>query len=256
MCYGFHPALEVLEGRAETRQLAFFDKLFEVQVAPRSDGFHYAKDDIPVLLSRDGRLEATVLRWDLIPRHYLKERNPSLKEVVAIKNSRRPAGGVPPSAIFNSYNARMETVAEKLSFKQSWKEGRRFAVPVLKYRERPDMELAPPEFRDAEFNIQPDEGHFLAGLWDEWKNDREESLLSGTVLTLSSAGNAKIEGIWHERAPVLLPADQVETWLSPQTSPEEARQLCTLIRSERIRIEKVMKKPAIKPDDGQLDLFG
>jgi putative SOS response-associated peptidase YedK len=282
MCYGFYPVLENHDHTVWVQRDFFYDLFRQGKIAPRGDGFSYAKDPLPVLLS-PGTLtlssspivpaltqspSVSVLRWDLVPRTYRQEHDIPLSEMLVFKNSRKIFPGTTRALGFSSYNARMETVAELPSFRKPWQEGLRFITPVAKYRERPNMDSAPHEFRNREYNILLEEGYYLAGLWDEWKNHRSESLLSGTVLTLSSEGNEKIRSIWHERAPVLLHASKIEEWLDPKTTPESARKLCQLIASDHIHVEEVIRPPKtlgsemMRPDNkldaglpGQLDLF-
>jgi putative SOS response-associated peptidase YedK len=246
MCYGSKPVANA-KGGIDWIPNDEFNRLYQDGViVTRRDGYHYAKDALAAFVRRGSKVAVIPMRWDLIPRHFLGKEETSLLEAIKRKNSRaKGAGG------FDSYNARVETVADLYSFRQPWKEGLRMATPVTGFKERPNMEGAPKEFTGREYEVLLDGGHWLAGLWDRWDNGKGESLDSCAILTMDSAGNDRIRGIWHERTPIVLTESQIGEWLDPETTPERALAMCRLFPPERMEIKEVVKeKPA------QTDLFG
>jgi putative SOS response-associated peptidase YedK len=242
MCYGWYPVTD-----PDTGWLHFVDRIDFYQlyragkIVTRSDGFHYAKDTVGALVWRGGGIEAVPMRWDLVPRNFLQKENPSLAEVIKKKNSRRkdPATGRPVG--FSSYNARVETVANLVSFRMPWQEGLRMASPILAFRERANMDEAPAEFRNREWNIHLHQPCYLAGIWDAWRNPAGESMESCSIITLSSEGNPMLRGIWHERCPVILEESQVEEWLDPLTTPTRAMEMCRLFPAGKMEVKEVGK---------------
>jgi putative SOS response-associated peptidase YedK len=264
MCYGSRPVVN-LEGGLEWVPNAEFNRLYrEGEIVVRKDGYHYAKDDIGVLLwrgpgggqgggqgGRNGRVEAAIMRWDLVPRHYLRREDPTLEEALRKKASRAKDPETGRATGFTSYNARIETLASLPSYRDPWKEGLRMVAPASAFKERPNMEGAPREFTGKEYEVILDGTCFLAGIWDAWLNSRGERLESCSIITMDSLGNDKIRSIWHERTPIVLRMDQVEEWLDPRTPPERALALCRLYPADRMEIREVpreAREPRKDPD--------
>ena len=104
-------------------------------------------------------------------------------------------------------NARVETVAEKPSFRAAFKK-RRCLVPASGYFEW----KGEAGHKQPYFIHQPD-GHLLmfAGLWEGWKPaDAAEWLHTFTVIT---GEPSKVSGDIHDRQPVILPPESWQEWL-------------------------------------------
>jgi putative SOS response-associated peptidase YedK len=228
------------------------------------EGFRFAKDDVPVLLE-DGELR--LMRWDLIPRSFLRLENVSIAEAIQKKNSRAVNPATGKSWGFSSYNARIETVETLWAFKEAWREGARGVIPIRAFRERPNMEGAPEESKGREYEISLDGTYFLAALYDTWTAKSGESLESCTVITGPSDDIPALQGIWHERVPILLSEEARDAWLDPATTPKAALALLRAApvpaltvtevpKPEKAKVEKTKpekpEKPA--PDAGQLAL--
>jgi putative SOS response-associated peptidase YedK len=259
MCYAYKPAplpgIKIPDHASET-----------------SDGFHYPTNAVPVVVRGE---EARVMRWDLIPRGFLRNENLTASEALRKKNSRalNPATG--KSWGFTSYNARIETVESLWTFKEAWREGNRGVISVTAFRERPNMDGAPPESKGREFEITLDQIYYLAALFDTWKSKDGETVESCTVITGPSDDVPALQGIYHERTPILLSHEDCEAWLNPATTPKAALALLraakvpkmTVVevpkkeklkkeKPVKVRKEKVEKKKAKKEDDLAVDLFG
>jgi len=234
MCYAFSPVQDptghitwlppkvvkqyIQEGKIQEPKWTF--------PGDRTDIYRWTKNGI----------EPTQMRFDLVPRFYLKKENLPLEEMLKRKRSKKKGGGG-----FDSYNARSESIFEKASFRTPWAEGNRMVVRVDAFRERPNMDEAPKEFRGREYIIRLGSPKNLAGVWDRWENRQGESLESFSIVTLDSLGNQMLRGIWHERCPLILDDSQVEEWLDPKTSPERAKELIRLYSAEQMTLEEVKR---------------
>lgn len=246
MCYAYKPVYGHDGTLYKVPHREFQIMIRDGRIVPGSDGYHYARDTVGVLALRGSVIAALPMRWDLIPRDFLSEENPTLEQMVRKKNSRAKNPTTGKAWGFSSYNARMETVDQLWAFRRSWREGRRCAVPVASFKERPNMENAPPEFRGREYEILLDGTFYLAGIHDTWESRNGGSLDSFTVLTLDSKGNPLLESIWHERIPVLLTEAQVQSWLDPGMTPEAAKRMCVRWDADRMRAVP-LEKPAEAP---------
>lgn len=246
MCYGFYPVVKPVGGVDWVPREEFFRMHREGRVTVRGDGFHYVKDDIGVYTWRNG-IEAAPMYWDLVPRRFFQKENPSKAEMLKQKNSRAKG-----SKGFSSYNARSETVEELFSFRDPWREGKRMATPASAFRERPNMDGAPPEFRGKEYEVQLDGPMYLAGIWDKWENKAGEALDSCTIITVDSLGNSVLRGIWHERCPLILDESALQEWLDPKTTPERARDMFRLFPAARMEARLVPPPPGKSPEQQSL----
>ncbi len=111
-------------------------------------------------------------------------------------------------------NARAETVHEKPTFKKAFA-GRRCLLPVDGFYEwfQVDGEKQP-------FFLRPNDGSVLAlaGIYELWKDSEEESDLRFTLIT-TQASDAM--GHVHDRMPMVIDAQNWDTWLDPRMSNVE-----------------------------------
>jgi len=114
-------------------------------------------------------------------------------------------------------NARMESVAEKPSYRAAFKT-RRCLIPADGYYEwyqgrvSGSLKAVPKQ----PFYLHRKDGRSLAmaGLYEYWRNPvTDEVLTSATIITTSSQG--ALSQI-HDRMPVLLPEDRYRAWLDSE----------------------------------------
>lgn len=117
------------------------------------------------------------------------------------------------------FNARGETVATKPSFRSAFAK-RPCVIPVDGFYEwdhRPGQHRAPHYFtrRDGEPML-------FAGLYEHWRDPaRDEADALATCTIITTAPGADLEAI-HDRMPVVLEPDDVETWLDyDEHGPDE-----------------------------------
>jgi putative SOS response-associated peptidase YedK len=102
------------------------------------------------------------------------------------------------------FNARSETVAEKVSFRGAWRH-RRCLLPA-------------DAFYEKGHRIQRRDGalFWLAGIWDRWIGPDGSEVESCCVLT--TAPNALVAPL-HNRMPVIVPDGLEQAWLETKDGP-------------------------------------
>lgn len=146
-----------------------------------------------VRATAQGAREVAMLRWGLVP---------SWARDLAIGN--------------RMINARSETAAEKPSFRAAFK-SRRCVVPATGFFE---WKGEPGRKQPYAITVADQALFALAGLWESWRPKEGDPVETFTILTTEA--NETVAQV-HDRMPVILPADGVETWLSAQ--PRQAQAL-------------------------------
>ncbi len=163
---------------------------------------------IDVALTAPGGRQNQPMRWGLIPPW---------------------AKGAPMK--YPSFNARAETLAEKPTFRDSFRH-RRCLIPASGFYEwQKEGRTKRP------FWIHPKDGPLFvfAGLWAESEGP-EGTVLSVTIITCAAAGPlAEI----HPRTPVILPAEAWPIWEEPQAGRADLEALLRPAASERIAFHEV-----------------
>lgn len=120
-------------------------------------------------------------------------------------------------------NARGETVAEKPSFRAALRR-RRCLVPAdgfYEWYQQPGERTKTP----LAFRLQPPALMAFAGLWEVWQAPDGGELFSMTIITC--AANSFMAP-YHERMPVILPAEHYAEWLDP--CERDAKELLPLLQ--------------------------
>ncbi len=142
--------------------------------------------DFPVVRRNpDGVRSLDLLRWGLVP-SWSKDEKPA----------------------FATINARSETLAEKPSFRDAWRKGRRCIVPLDAFYEWQTL----PNGKKQPYAISRVDGGLmaLAGLWESKKLPDGTILRTFTIVTTSS--NTLLARL-HDRMPVILSAENIPLWL-------------------------------------------
>ena len=111
-------------------------------------------------------------------------------------------------------NARVETAAEKLTFRDDWK-SHRCIVPALYYYEWEHLTLNNGNTKTGDkYAIQPKDSNitWLCGLYHI-----ENSLPMFVILTRAAEENIRFI---HDRMPLIMPKDLIETWIKPDSDPD------------------------------------
>ena len=141
-----------------------------------------------------------------------------------------PSWAKDPAIANKLINARVETAAEKPSFRSSWR-SRRCLVPASGYYEW----TSAGKIRQPWLFRRKDEAPlFLAGLWESWRVTEQASLqgrFAGleagerveTFTIVTTQANEDVKEI-HHRMPVLLRPDQFDAWLTGASGAPAAAQ--------------------------------
>jgi putative SOS response-associated peptidase YedK len=128
------------------------------------------------------------------------------------------------------FNARGETIVEKPSFRSAFAK-RPCAIPVDGFYEwdhRPGRAKQPHFFTRAD-----GEPMVFAGLYEYWRGPEEpaDAELTRTCTIITTTPNEDMDAI-HDRMPVVLELDDVDTWINVREhEPEERLQLIVPARS-------------------------
>ena len=140
------------------------------------------------------------------------EESAAVRELVTGTWGLVPGWAKDPSIGSRMINARIETVAEKPAFRTAFGK-RRAVVPVDGYYEWYVPEAGPKQ----PFFLSRPGGLSLAGLYEWWKRPDGTWHLSFTILTTAAEG---VDGILHDRAPLIVPPDVLDDWLAPEPAPD------------------------------------
>jgi putative SOS response-associated peptidase YedK len=142
---------------------------------------------IDAVIERGGKRELLPMRWGLIPSWWSKP----LKEMKVA-----------------TFNARVETVAEKPVFRDAFKRTR-CLIPASGYYEWNDE----PDGKQPYYFTRRDEQPItIAGLWDTWHDRQAGETIKSCAMIITDAN--EFVGEVHDRMPVILEANQFEPWLS------------------------------------------
>jgi putative SOS response-associated peptidase YedK len=183
---------------------------FTLTTTPEEVARHFDLDEIPLLAPRfnvaPGQAIATISRAATGARRVLALRRWGLI----------PAWAKDPKIGNRMINARLETAAQKPSFRAAFRK-RRCLVPADGFYEwavragaaKQPFHIALPARRCFA----------IAGLWESWRDPEGASLESCTLLT--TAANAKLREV-HDRMPVILDPGDYDAWLDPALAGEES----------------------------------
>jgi putative SOS response-associated peptidase YedK len=247
VCYSFTPVGDPDTGRITWIPPKVLKDLERQGIVRKMDPY-FPGDMVEIWKWTKAGIEPFQARFDLVPSFF--KPHLSKAEMLKEKESRRKG-----SDGFSSYNARSESMLQKPTWKGPWRERKRMVVPVSAFRERPNEDDAPKEFRGREYLIQLASQGNLAGLYERWENGKGEVLDSFGIITVPSKGNALLESIYHPRCPLILDNGQVEQWLDPGTSQEQALRMVTLYPAGEMTLEEIVLAPKPRPHGEQQSLF-
>lgn len=148
-----------------------------------------------VRLDPEGKREVEMLRWGLVP-FWAKDLKIGTKMI----------------------NARCEGVEAKPSFRAAVKQ-RRCIVPASGFFE---WQGEPGHKQPYAITVPGQQLFAFAGLWECWKPPEGDPVETFTIITTDA--NAQVSRI-HDRMPVILPMEAIDTWLG---GPPEAA--CALLK--------------------------
>jgi putative SOS response-associated peptidase YedK len=156
-----------------------------------------------------------------------------------------------------TYNARSETVAEKPSFRDAWRMGRRCIVPAEDIYE-PNWETG----SAVRWRIRRRDGEPLgiAGLWSHWTGPDGRALLSFTMLTINADGHDLMRRFHRpddeKRMVVVLREAEYDAWLDaprerlPEFLAAYPAQALEALEAPLPRRGRAAARPAAQSDTG------
>jgi len=122
--------------------------------------------------------------------------------------SKKPAGFI---------NARAETLETRPSFKESFLR-RRCLIPADGFYEWEKLGKAKqPHY----FQVKDKDPFFFAGIWDEWQANGSAIKTCAIITTTAN----KVLATIHDRMPVILRDEELDTWLRSNAKPSELLEL-------------------------------
>ena len=178
-------------------QDTFTNYMFPTRFAPR---FNIAPSQPVLAIPNDAKNQADFFVWGLIP---MWAKDPSIGNRLI--------------------NARGETVAEKPSFRGSFKYKRCLILAdgFYEWKSFGNRKTKTPYF----IHMKDRKPFALAGLWDSWESPDGSSLKTCTIIT---TGPNELMQSLHDRMPVILHPRDHATWLD--TSPQTPERLLPLIK--------------------------
>ena len=147
--------------------------------------------NVLTIVERESVREAAVLQWGLIPAW-----SKSAKGII---------------------NARVETIAQKPSFNDSFQK-RRCLIPADGFYEwERNGKISQPYY----FRMKDGEPFAFAGVWDRWKGAGQTITSCAILTTTANELLAKI----HHRMPVIVPAESYDQWLHEDVRTEHLKDL-------------------------------
>ncbi len=125
-----------------------------------------------------------------------------------------PSWSKEASSKYATFNARVESAAEKPAFRGAWKQSNTCIVPAIGYYEWKGAKGAKQPYFIRPQNEEP---LVMAGLWEKW-GEQDNAVYSFTILTQSSSGS--LESL-HHRMPVMLDPATATHWLQSGTDAIE-----------------------------------
>lgn len=116
-------------------------------------------------------------------------------------------------------NARAETIAEKPAFRAAFRRRRCLILSdgFYEWRKLPGKSAKIPMY----IRLKDGQPFAFAGIWEVWNSADGSKLLTCSIIT--TRPNELVASI-HNRMPVILPRDQLDTWLTPGEVEPEALQ--------------------------------
>lgn len=139
-------------------------------------------------------------------------------------------------------NARGETLAEKPAFRSAFARRRCLILAdgFYEWQRAEGKSGSIPWF----FHEKDSRAFGLAGLWESWRGQAGEPLLSCTIVTTFANG---VVGKIHQRMPVMLTGGEIEAWLS-DSSASALAQLLRPYPDERLdawQVSKAVNAPLV-----------
>lgn len=145
--------------------------------------------EFPVVLEEDGKRVIKLMNYSLVP-SWSKVKKPK----------------------FSTYNARIETICEKPTWKTPIVE-KRVLVPVSSFFE--SCYEGSHAGNIVEFKSKENENWTVAGMASEWV-DKETGEILESFAIITTSPSDYIQGVGHDRSPFFLKSDKIDDWLEAE----------------------------------------
>lgn len=125
----------------------------------------------------------------------------------------------------NLFNARSETIEEKPSFKNSFKK-KRCLIPATQFYETKKLNK-----KKYTIRMKTDSLFCFAGIYDEWKNEKE-TIISYSIITTEP--NRLIQDI-HNRMPVIVEPDCYDLYLDSSSPVDQLKSVFKPYPAEQMK---------------------
>jgi putative SOS response-associated peptidase YedK len=141
-----------------------------------------------------------------------------------------------------TFNAKSETLAEKPSYRNSFKTKHCLVIASGFY----EWQTLGKEKVPYLMGLKDQQAFSLAGLYDRWKDPAKGTIMN-TFTVITTRANPRMEEIHNlkKRMPVILDPDNEGKWLSNDLSDQEIGAIFEPFPQERMTFEKIEKKPLI-----------
>ncbi len=166
-----------------------------------------------------------------VPESYIPRYNAAPTQILSVITNEHPEGlsyfqwGLIPnwakdkSVSSKLINARAETISEKASFKNAFRQRRCLVIADGFYEWKRSVKKSKIPYRIA---LKRKELFAFAGLWEEFEDEARNIIHTFTIIT--TIANRTVSKI-HERMPVILERETENIWLNPSTSAEDRANL-------------------------------
>lgn len=162
------------------------------------------------------------MKWGLIP-HWGKERETNLHLV----------------------NARIETLGQKPSFRESFRT-KRCIIPASGFYEWQKQGKSKQPFYIQRQDREP---MAIAGLWDVWTDPASGEVVESCAI-ITVAANEQVQAI-HDRMPAILEAEHFDRWLDPTFKETHVLQDILSLRREVLELYPVSSYVNNARNDGE-----
>ena len=129
-------------------------------------------------------------------------------------------------------NARVETIDEKPSFKESFERRRCLILADGFYEwERVGKKISQPYY----FQMNDQAMFAFAGIWDRWRQNDEIIITCAIITTVANELLAEI----HTRMPVILRSESYDEWLDDNSQPEDLKRLLVPFSADQMKSHAV-----------------
>ncbi|HEY1999923.1 SOS response-associated peptidase [Paraburkholderia sp.] len=161
-----------------------------------------------------------------------------------------PRNRIPPGVkVFDTMNARSESVGEKRSFSGAWKKLQLCLIPCQTFYE-PNYELNPTKSIRWRIGMASGEPLAIAGLWREWEEPEGPASISFTMLTVNAADHPLMKRFHkpgdEKRSVVIVHPNAYADFLSSRTT-DEARSFLNLFPVDEMGAEAYPLPPRKAP---------